>query len=88
MEDSPKKIESLTNVLLIPGTKNINEDLQDYLPSQTNKIIPFKINNNSGYLQNQRTAEETYEAPEAIFNSRKSSESSMERIKDFKVRSN
>ena len=52
MEDSPQKIESLTNVLLIPGSKNINEDLQDYLSCQTNKIIPFKINNNSGYLQN------------------------------------
>ena len=88
MEDSPQKIESLTNVLLIPGTKNINEDLQDYLSSQTNKIIPFKINNNSGYLQNQRTAEETYEALELNFNSRKSSESSMERIRDFKARSN
>jgi hypothetical protein len=86
MDDSPKKIESLTNVLLIPGTKNINEDLQDYLPSQTNKIVPFKINNNSGYLQNQRTAEETYEEPN--FNSRRSSESSIERNREFKARSN
>lgn len=42
--------ESLANVMIIPGKglSILNEDLQDYAPSS--KVIPFKINNNSGYI--------------------------------------
>ena len=79
-------MESLTNVLLIPGGKTINEDLHDYMA--TSKVIPFKINNNSGYLQQQRTAEETYDGDHHHFHSKMSSESSLQKLRESKVRSN
>jgi hypothetical protein len=64
LDESP---ESLTNVIVLRG-RAIGEDHGDYTAHQ--KIIPFRINNNSGILMKQKTGEESLEHENHLFISR------------------